>query len=144
MRNNQYAVLMLVLLFVTACSAPALPTGEMLIEPSADVDPAATASPAAGEEISEAPPEAGTDLDMLTNHLWQWVSFSSPEATFDVDTPARYTLTFGEDGIVEIVADCNTAIASYGIFGADDSSLSMDVAPAARTTARLTRAASSS
>ena len=130
MRKNHVAVLMLVLLLATACSAPALPTGEMLIEPPADVDPSASASPAAAEEMPEVATETETtDLDTLVSHPWQWISFSSPAETFDVDSPARYTLTFGEDGIVEIVADCNTAIASYGIVSTDAGDLSMDVAP---------------
>ena len=83
--------------------------------------------------FAPAPAHAGaTDLDALTAHSWQWVSFSSPLEAFDVDTPASYTLIFGQDGIVEIVADCNTAIASYGVDGTDAGSLSMSVAP--RTT----------
>ena len=128
MRKNHIAVLMLVLLLATACSVPALPTGEMLIEPPADVDPAATA--AAVEEMPEAPQATGpTDLEMLTNQPWQWISFIDSEATFDVDIPATYTLAFGEDGIVEIVADCNTAIASYRVVSTDAGNLSMDVAP---------------
>jgi heat shock protein HslJ len=70
--------------------------------------------------------------DSLTAPPWQWVAFTSPVEQVDVDTPERYLLTFGEDGIVEIVADCNTAIGSYGVDSLDGGSLAIDVAP--RTT----------
>jgi heat shock protein HslJ len=133
MKNNLFAVPVLALLLVTACSAPVLPTGELMTEPSSDADRASVATPAAAEEMPEAPAESETtDLDMLISHPWQWVSFSNPELSFEVDLPANYTLTFGEDGIVEIVADCNTAIANYRVVSTDAGSLSMNVAP--RTT----------
>ena len=46
-----------------------------------------------------------------------------------METPESYRLTFNEDGIVDIVADCNTAIGSYKIDSLDGGSLSIDVAP---------------
>lgn len=76
-------------------------------------------------------PEA-IEGDALTANPWQWVAFTSPVEEVAVATPERYQLTFGEDGIVEIVADCNTAIASYGVDGTNAGSLTMSVAP--RTT----------
>gem|GEM_PF-554133 len=79
----------------------------------------------------QATPEAGED-DALTANTWQWVAFTSPVEQFGVETSERYQLTFSEDGIVEIVADCNTAIASYGVGETDVGSLTMSVAP--RTT----------
>ena len=130
MKKSVLVMLAIALLFVAACSAPTQSTAGTMAAPPSDPDPAATASPAAVEEMSEVPQAAGaTDLDMLTSHPWQWDSFSSLEATFDVDIPTGYTLAFGEDGIVEIVADCNTAIASYRVVSTDAGSLSMDARP---------------
>ncbi len=128
MKKSVLVMLAIALLFVAACSAPTQSTAGTMAAPPSDPDPAATA--AAVEEMPEAPQATGpTDLEMLTNQPWQWISFIDPEATFDVDIPATYTLAFGEDGIVEIVADCNTAIASYRVVSTDAGSLSMDVAP---------------
>jgi C-terminal processing protease CtpA/Prc len=78
-------------------------------------------------------PEA-TDLDALVAHPWQWVSFTSPVEQFDVETPASYKLRFNVDGIVDILADCNTAIAAYGVESDDAGSLSLTVAPKTETT----------
>ena len=78
------------------------------------------------QPVSESPAGAAGSL---TAQPWQWVAFTSPVEQFDVATPERYRLTFNEDGIVDIVADCNTAIGSYGIDSLDGGSLSIDVAP---------------
>jgi pimeloyl-ACP methyl ester carboxylesterase/heat shock protein HslJ len=90
---------------------------------------AAPAPDAAANAMPAAPAAAATDLDRLLAHPWQWVSFTNPVEAFDVDAPAKYTLAFGDDGIVEIVADCNTAIAAYGIASEDAVMLTMTVAP---------------
>jgi hypothetical protein len=88
------------------------------------------------------------DLDAAGGAIaWQWVCLHQPGGA--VRHQARLhaiTLFFGEDGIVEIVADCNTAIASLRqSMSADAGSLSLSVAP--RTDgrpARRNRAAPSS
>lgn len=136
MRKDLFAVLAIAIVLVTACAPVSQPTAETEANPSGDANLAPTATPVsgAGDDTSEAATEAeATDLDILSSHPWQWISFSSPEETFVVDMPASYALAFGEnDGIVEIVADCNTAIASYTVAGLDAGSLSLAVAP--RTT----------
>ena len=134
MRKDLFVVLIVILLLVTACTTMLQPTVETAAEPSVDAN---VAPPAAPSSVTSEEPEANTeneatDLDILTSHPWQWISFSSSEETFAVDMPARYVLAFGKDGIVEIVTDCNTAIASYGVDGLDAGSLSLAVAP--RTT----------
>lgn len=130
MRIDRVVMLMLVSLLVTACSAPVPMPATAPTESvgDADVSEATPAPTEADEEMTEA--DAGmTDLDVLVTHPWQWVSFSSPEETFDVEMPASYLVLFNTDGIVDITADCNTAIASYGVAGSDAGSLSMEVAP---------------
>lgn len=77
---------------------------------------------------------AAAEDDALTANPWQWVSFTSPAEQFDVETPASYTLLFNVDGIVDILADCNTAIAAYGVESDDAGSLSHTVAPKTETT----------
>ena len=65
--------------------------------------------PAAPTTVSEPVAETGS----LTANPWQWVSFTSPVAHFRFDEPLNYLLTFNEDGTVNIVADCNTAMGTY-------------------------------
>lgn len=62
----------------------------------------------------------------LTANPWHWVAFTDPAQQFDVDDPVSYTLTFQEDGTVNIQADCNSAIGSYM---QDGSSISIEVGP---------------
>ena len=64
--------------------------------------------------------------DSLTGQTWQWVSFTSPVEQFDVDIPASYTLTFNEDGTVNIVANCNNAAGSYTD---DKGALTIEIGP---------------
>ena len=82
--------------------------------------PTAPAAEAAGQPASEV---------SLTTQPWQWHGFSGAVEQFTVETPESYRLTFNEDGIVDIVADCNTAIGSYKIESLDGGTLSIDVAP---------------
>ena len=76
-----------------------------------------------------APADDASAASRLTAQPWQWVAYTSPVEEFDVETPERYQLTFGEDGIVEIVADCNRAIASYGLLDEDTGGLTIPVGP---------------
>jgi heat shock protein HslJ len=62
----------------------------------------------------------------LTANPWHWVAFTDPAQQFDVDDPVSYTLTFQEDGTVNIQAYCNSAIGSYM---QDGSSISIEVGP---------------
>lgn len=103
-----WSAVLTALLLVTACTPIAAP-------PAADA-PAATVSDTSAASA-------------LTANPWQWVAFTSPVEQVDVETPERYQLTFGEDGIVEIVADCNTAIGSYGVDSLEGGTLTISVAP---------------
>jgi heat shock protein HslJ/LysM repeat protein len=57
---------------------------------------------------------------------WMWVEFTSPIEKVEIENPQVYHLTFQDDGLLEIVADCNNAHASYK---ADGSSISINVGP---------------
>jgi heat shock protein HslJ/LysM repeat protein len=57
---------------------------------------------------------------------WMWVEFTSPVEKVEIENPQVYHLTFQDDGLLEIVADCNNAHASYK---AEGSSISINVGP---------------
>jgi len=72
----------------------------------------ATATP-----LLEAPPEGevigGNIIPTLTGTTWEWVDTTTPVETIVAVDPARYTITFNEDGTANITADCNSVTASY-------------------------------
>ena len=78
------------------------------------------------EEVEEPAEPAIAQDGGLTGTVWAWNSFTNPVEQFTVEQPASYTLTFREDGTVDIKADCNNAI---GSFSADDSSLEIEIGP---------------
>ncbi|MBE2182015.1 MAG: META domain-containing protein [Anaerolineae bacterium] len=49
----------------------------------------------------------------LVGTTWQWESFASGAEAFDVTNPENYTVTFNEDGSVNIQADCNSVFGQY-------------------------------
>jgi heat shock protein HslJ/uncharacterized protein YraI len=57
--------------------------------------------------------------EVLVGETWQWVGTreTDPAAQSVVPDPENYTLTFNEDGIVSIKADCNLAMGSYELSG---------------------------
>ena len=60
------------------------------------------------------PQPAAAAMDAsLTGVTWQWVGLTDPMQQVTIDTPQSYTLTFLDDGTVQIQADCNQATASY-------------------------------
>lgn len=63
--------------------------------------------------FAPAAPEAAQVGDALTAHSWQWVSFTSPVEQVEIANPEQYQVTFGEDGSLAILADCNRAAGSY-------------------------------
>lgn len=82
------------------------------------------------EEVAE-PSEVEVEADManltaLVGQPWQWVSFTNPAESFDVDIPNNYVATFNADGSVTFIADCNNAAGDYT---ADGSSLTITVGP---------------
>lgn len=64
--------------------------------------------------------------DALFDNDWMWVEFTSPVEKVEIEDPQAYHLTFQNDGDLEIVADCNNAIATYM---GDGSSISINVGP---------------
>ncbi|HRW09110.1 MAG TPA: META domain-containing protein [Caldilineaceae bacterium] len=68
-----------------------------------------TAQPEAGAESETGAAAA----ESLTGITWQWVGLTDPMQQVEIDAPESYTLTFLEDGSLQIQADCNRATASY-------------------------------
>ncbi len=64
--------------------------------------------------------------DALFDNDWMWVEFTSPVERVEIEDPQFYHLTFQDDGELEIVADCNNAIATYK---GDGSSMTINVGP---------------
>ena len=93
-------------------------------QPTSTTEP--TTAPTLTVEAPTPTPPPNGELALLRANPWQWVSFTNPVEQFDVETPESYTLTFNEDGTVNIVADCNNAIGSYTT---DGSSISIEVGP---------------
>ncbi|MEZ4707572.1 MAG: META domain-containing protein [Caldilineaceae bacterium] len=61
--------------------------------------------------------------DSLTGVTWQWVGLTDPMQQVAIGAPDKYTLTFLNDGSLQIQADCNQATASYT--ATDDGSLTV-------------------
>ena len=80
---------------------------------------------AAVAELSRAGNER---VAQLVAQPWQWVSYQGADESFEVETPANYTLTFSdpETGEVKIKADCSNV---DGFFILQGSNLSMRTAP---------------
>ena len=64
--------------------------------------------------------------DTLTGQTWQWVSYTNPIESYEIESPENYTLMFNEDGTVSISADCNLANGSYTD---EDGSLQVQIGP---------------
>ena len=69
--------------------------------------------------------ETGIDPRLMSIN-WQWMRFTDPLQAFDLPDPENYTLKFGEDGVVQIKADCNMASGSYAI---ENSGITIAVGP---------------
>lgn len=50
---------------------------------------------------------------------WKWTAFNSADAQIIIEDPTSYIATFRDDGSVEIKADCNNALGSYSLDGAN-------------------------
>jgi heat shock protein HslJ len=61
--------------------------------------------------------------ESLTGITWQWVGLTDPMQQVAIDAPEKYTLTFLDDGSLQIQADCNLATASFT--ATDDGSLTV-------------------
>ena len=87
------------------------------------------AEPTAQPEPTQTAADSGVGLeqpDALNENTWQWVSFTNPVDQFDVELPESYTLTFNDDGTVNIIADCNNATGSYTD---EDGALTITIGP---------------
>ena len=122
MKKIIFFTLLVMTLLLAACSSEAdaptdVPSTESQAEPTSEPET---------EEV-EAPAESVTvDMAMLTGTTWAWTAFTDPTQQFDVDIPLNYTLTFQDDGTVNIQADCNNALGSYSV---DGSSITIEVGP---------------
>ena len=110
-------ILGLVLLFaLAACDTmgpqEALPTTGV----GTTVAGEATAAPV--EATAEVPAEsegetAATPGADLLGTTWEWVSLVDAAGQTTATDPARYTITFNEGDVANVVADCNTVIANF-------------------------------
>lgn len=118
MKKNFVFSLLIFMVLLTACSGSgAAPT----TAPTEAVKPTQALEPATA--ATEASP---TDAGTLTVATWMWTGFTNPVQEFTVADPENYTLTFQEEGTVNIKADCNNAIGAYTV---DGSSISIQVGP---------------
>ncbi len=78
----------------------------------------ATAAPVEvpAETEAETADTAGADLVGTT---WEWVSLVDAAGQTTATDPARYTITFNDGDVANVVADCNTVIANYFTDGAN-------------------------
>jgi heat shock protein HslJ len=60
-----------------------------------------------GGESGQAAPLAGV--------TWRWTAFRDAKQEYAVPAPPDYTIVFGDDGTVAVVADCNTGRGTYTI-----------------------------
>ncbi|MEI2756021.1 MAG: alpha/beta fold hydrolase [Chitinophagaceae bacterium] len=109
MKNTILSILFLSILALAACAAPIAPAPT----PTPVEAPAAELPTAEAPDVPAPVPPPTDELVMLRANPWQWVSFTSPTETFEVETPASYTVTFNSDASLAIVADCNNAAGSY-------------------------------
>jgi heat shock protein HslJ len=78
--------------------------------------------------VAELSREGNERVAKLVAQPWQWVSYKGADASFEVKTPANYTLTFSdpETGEVKVKADCSNV---DGFFMLQGSNLSVRTAP---------------
>ncbi len=67
----------------------------------------------------------------ITGITWQWQgSTYNDDTSATPDDPALYTITFGDDGTYQVLADCNTVAGTYELDGS-----SITITPGAATLA---------
>ncbi len=67
-----------------------------------------------------------TKLETLQLVTWQWDALAEPAGMTAVDVPQNYTISFDDQGMAEIKADCNNVTAEYTT---DEDNLSMTMGP---------------
>jgi len=108
--------------YVSSAASYYIDDGSLFIEMMAD---GGTLEFMTAEAIAADDGEGALDGAIFAND-WMWVEFTSPVEIVEIEDPQVYHLTFQDDGLLEIVADCNNAHATYT---ADGSSISIDVGP---------------
>ena len=109
-------LLSLALLLVLAACGGAQPSGQEILpttegvtgeQPTAEPIVATPAEGDSGEVIG------GNVIPILAGTSWQWVDTTTPTETIVAVDPARYVITFNEDGTANITNDCNSVTATY-------------------------------
>ena len=109
-------LLSLALLLVLAACGGAQPSGQEVLpttegvtgeQPTAEPIVATPAEGDSGEVIG------GNVIPILAGTSWQWVDTTTPTETIVAVDPARYVITFNEDGTANITADCNSVTATF-------------------------------
>jgi heat shock protein HslJ len=126
MKKPVFYLMLTLALLLSACSGGLTP---QTVQPTSVLptqeQPAPTEAPTA--EQASAPGEASqADADALTATTWMWSGFTNPVEQYSVENPENYTLTFQDDGTLNIKADCNNAIGSYTV---DGNSLQIAIGP---------------
>jgi len=124
--NKPILFTMLILaLLMAACSGGGTPTAQPTAIPPTQPPAEPTVAPTT-EQVTAPAETTSADPDALTATPWMWVGFTDPTQQYGVENPEGYTLTFQDDGTVNIKADCNNAIGSYTL---DGSSIQIVVGP---------------
>ena len=139
-RSSLITILLLVTLFVAACSPAPAPTQPPPPTPvPVDVDatvqagiegtqaamPTPTPPPTPEPSLTPIPeqptsvPEAApvSYSPSLTSVVWEWLGTDTSGQFTPVDDPSLYQMEFIPDGSLQIKADCNNVTASYTIDG---------------------------
>ncbi|HRW09311.1 MAG TPA: serine hydrolase [Caldilineaceae bacterium] len=132
MQKYVLSVLVIVALLLSACSGIALQATPMPAATEAaatETVPAenASSSPTDGDadtasaDATSADEEAALEAMVagIVTNPWQWASFNSTDEEVTVEDPANYMVTFKDDGTVAIKADCNNAVGTYILDGAN-------------------------
>ncbi len=71
----------------------------------------------AASDIGSGPVEDtdGPSAAPLAGTIWRWATFRDAKQDYVVPATSTYTLEFGDDGTVVVVADCNTANGTYTV-----------------------------
>jgi D-alanyl-D-alanine carboxypeptidase len=138
MKQTTFMLLIIMILLLVACQDEG-PDEAAVPEPTAAAqDTRAEGVSTEPTEEPEAPeptvapteePVAETDevdLTALVVAPWQWITFTNPMEQFEVEMPENYSVTFNEDGTLNLMADCNNASGSYTV---GDSSLTIAMGP---------------
>jgi heat shock protein HslJ len=104
-RFNFIIMLTFLIATLTACSKEA---------PSTNPPAPSSKSPAETMQVPEAPPQAEDVTGPLGDTSWRLVKIMSmDDTTYVPDDPSLYTMKFGVDGSVSLLADCNRGTGTW-------------------------------